>query len=558
VAPATVPQPAKETAIVEKEAAVTATAVPAAPACQMDWQPTLAQVPKKYDPPVEIDAIFTTSAVFVNQDTYLDNAMTRMLRDNMGIEYTVHWQGEGDVATQKLAADVAAGTLPDYWAAAGGDLAEYIDSGICEDIKTIWEATASPLLKQKKGYATNRDLWRSVDKDGKLWGIGFNYGPAHHTDPIPYMRQDVREKLGLEQPETIEELTQTMKAMVESGMVKYGIFACKNLVTWYHSVDPIFGAFGVMPTAWVDGGDGTLRYDSISANAKQALEVLHGWYVDKLIDPDFYTYGLTGPDDSYQSMNDVVGCWFAPWWHMFYLVPLWEQHPGMRVERFPYPKGPDGKVGRRDSGFGGPALVFKKGLDPIKIEAMINEMNWHMEMHVNFEKYQQYGFGKDGQCFCEGLEWEWNGNCELERGPVEDSFRYLGYIGMDYPYLCYEDYQIDYFRPVVKWMENPAGLNKAQRWIIADQRTQLDAANYSYVTETQDTKIRSRYKGQPTERMRELLPDLQTLEDTTYIGIVTGDLGLDEFDNFVAKWKETGGDEVTAEVNNWYRDNKSA
>ena len=528
--------------------------------CQMDWYPTLPTPPKKYDPPVEIEAIFTTKATFVGDDNYLSNEMTKQLRDNMGIIYKIHWQGDGEVRTRKMAADVAAGTLPDLWRTSGSALQDYIDMGILEDIKDIWEATASPLVIERMGYPTNRSIWRPVLQEGKLWGIGWNNGPAHHVEQVPYMRKDVREKLGLKLPETIDELTETLKAMVESGLVKHGIFACKNVISkWYHSLDPIFGAFGAMPQIWVEAGDGTLKYDTLSSGVKEGLAVLRGWYEDGIIDADFYTYGERGPTVDYQWGNDIVGCWFAPWWHLFYLVPQWEQKPEIEVERFPYPKGPKGNRGRLGIGLGGSATVFRKGLDPIKIEAAINEYSWHMDKHVNFEEYQLYGAGKDGQCFCEGLEWVWDENCELKRGPVEDSFRYLGFIGMDYPMICYPDYQLDYFRPLIEWMEaDPSTLNKAQRWIISDPRNTLDASNYMFVCDTTDVIMEEKFRGITTERFREYMPELLTLENQMLIGIITGELDLDDFDEFVDQWRSQGGDIVTEEVNKWWEAEKRA
>ncbi|MDG0791806.1 hypothetical protein OMP38_13755 [Cohnella ginsengisoli] len=43
--------------------------------------------------------------------------------------------------------------------------------------------------------------------------------------------------------------------------------------------------------------------------------------------------------------------------------------------------------------------------------------------------------------------------------------------------------------------------------------------------------------------------NLKKLEDETFLKIIMGVAPVDEFDTFVKKWKQQGGDEITAEVN---------
>jgi len=37
-----------------------------------------------------------------------------------------------------------------------------------------------------------------------------------------------------------------------------------------------------------------------------------------------------------------------------------------------------------------------------------------------------------------------------------------------------------------------------------------------------------------------------------FTGIITGQKPLEAFDEFVSSWKAMGGDQITAEVNDWY------
>jgi putative aldouronate transport system substrate-binding protein len=77
---------------------------------------------------------------------------------------------------------------------------------------------------------------------------------------------------------------------------------------------------------------------------------------------------------------------------------------------------------------------------------------------------------------------------------------------------------------------------------------------YSFVYETLDVAIADEYFGIATDRMKSLLPDLNTLAAEVLLNIVLGNDSLDRFDDFVDEWKSQGGDEVTADVNAWYRE----
>jgi putative aldouronate transport system substrate-binding protein len=47
---------------------------------------------------------------------------------------------------------------------------------------------------------------------------------------------------------------------------------------------------------------------------------------------------------------------------------------------------------------------------------------------------------------------------------------------------------------------------------------------------------------------------LNQMELETFVKIVYGELPLEAFDEFVKNWKANGGDEVTKEMNEWYKE----
>ena len=527
----------------------------AAAECEMDWNPTLPPVPKKYDPPVEVYSSFTTTPEWQGDDGLTNNPLYNRLVDNMGVVFKPAWEASGSAHTQRMNAAIAANELPDSFSASGSMRDRLVLDGALEDIKDIWEATASPLSVDKKHYP-NHPWWRPVLKGDQLFGIPYINGPGYNVDNIGLIRQDWLDEVGLGIPETLDELEATMRALVEAGIATYGINCGPNLVTWHNSLDPVFGAFGVMPTIWVKGGDSQLEYGSTFAGVKDGLAVIRQWYADGLIDPDYYTYSYS--DNKANLFTGKTGVTFSPWWYIRQAILQAEaQNPGAHFALMEAPLGPNGQRGRKASGIIGPHVCFKKGVDPVKVEAVINQLNWNMEIHVNFDKYHQYGELWDlvEMVFEEGYAWEWDENCELKVGPAATTTWYTqGWMGgFWFQQLCYDNYLFDVGRKIDPWFDqDPSTLNKAQRFVINDPAVKRSWDMYKFAVERLDQQHSDEFIGAPTPTMTELVPQLSKLESEYFTGIVVGNKPVEAFDEFVELWWSEGGDQVTADVNEWY------
>ena len=49
---------------------------------------------------------------------------------------------------------------------------------------------------------------------------------------------------------------------------------------------------------------------------------------------------------------------------------------------------------------------------------------------------------------------------------------------------------------------------------------------------------------------------LDDMLDQTFLKIISGQEKIDAFDKVVEEWKNAGGNDMTAEVNEWYSSNK--
>ncbi len=541
------------TTVVEKEVVVTATPGPGE--CEMDWTPTFPEPFKKYDPPVEVNIVLGERYDSLPENgpyNKYNNPMYNRILEHTDVRYMSKWEPAGDPAadSQKLNTAIASGDPPDMWQASGTFLQELIDFGALAEFKEIWEATASPLVKEKKGYPDHY-AWKQVLQDGKLYGIPMQSGPADNDD-IGFIRQDWLDKVGMKMPETIDDITEVARAWKKAGICEYGIAASKQLVTWMVDLAPVLGAYGHMPGAWVEDGAGGLTYDSLSDGVKQALAQIRSWYAEGLMDPDFITYDPY--PGGYQSVSsEKCGIWFSPFWNYNIDLNVNEKIPEFLQVIMPYPKGPEGKQGRWATMSWGAPVIFRAGLDPVVIEALINNLNWQTEFHANWEKYQQYGAFDHDTAFLEGWDWAFDENCEVVIGPYPGTWHCVEFGWNNNP--GYPSQQYDIYAPAFKWMNEPdkTKLNKAQRYLVSSKANQRSVEGFNYSYETQAVQIVNQFWGTPGPKMTERLPDLKTLEDTVFLNIIVGNDPIERFDEFVQEWKANGGDDITAEVSAWYR-----
>ncbi|MFR6333645.1 MAG: hypothetical protein ACLUOI_35960 [Eisenbergiella sp.] len=79
-------------------------------------------------------------------------------------------------------------------------------------------------------------------------------------------------------------------------------------------------------------------------------------------------------------------------------------------------------------------------------------------------------------------------------------------------------------------------------------------SSYSSINEMNESGriMINKFVGAPTETMTEKLSTLETMRDEIYTKIIIGESSIDDFDTFVADFNKLGGDDMTAEVIEWY------
>lgn len=98
--------------------------------------------------------------------------------------------------------------------------------------------------------------------------------------------------------------------------------------------------------------------------------------------------------------------------------------------------------------------------------------------------------------------------------------------------------------------------NKAT-WGLYHSRIAEDGG-WGLTRKIRDTRniVYNEYYGPTTETVTENGSSLKKMRDETFLKIIMGSSPIDEFDDFVENWKKLGGDDITNEINEWYRNQK--
>lgn len=513
--------------------------------------------PRKYlmDPPVNPPKYYSPMMVItqnkdMNQyqkfregESIEDNVTTRYLKDIMGVDYKIVSACKGpESCPQAWATMLASGDIPDFVPGLYGvNLGQLMDADRLEDITDAFPQYASPLALKKKEWPDGV-IWKPFTRKGRVYGIGYsNMGRAAH-EPLLWVRQDWLDQLGLKIPDTLDQFYEVARAFVTEGLAPMGISAAgqSGVVDWQSTLDPFFGAFGVMPARWLKDDKGGLVYGSTLPDNKKALEVLQKWYKDGLIEPEFMTKGANKCSENMGGNN--AGMFLGPDWSIGWpLKDSIANDPKAVWVWDDIPAGPDGTRGRaafREAQFG---CAFRKGVEAAKIEAVINHINWIYDMraasplenHMLFEGYDyviEDGVAKDA-----GFTTMW-----AEPGGGWPTWYYPG-MTQD------EDAKLSKLAK-----QDPATLNPVEKMKLTDPYAATRRAASARILETLDWAMVDEYMGPPTPTQTEKDAYLNKLENETYIQIITGQLGVQDHDRFVQEWKSNGGDEITREVNEWY------
>ncbi|SDM80961.1 putative aldouronate transport system substrate-binding protein [Paenibacillus sp. yr247] len=458
--------------------------------------------------PIDLSVMFYTSANI--QITHDNNEAIKFLEQKFNVHLNIMDVPIKDYETKQNTV-IASGSLPDVmvWSSyPNANLGSYIKQGAFMPLEKYIDAT--PNLKQFP-----QQIWNNLKApDGHIYVIP-RPRPIVRTGVV--IRKDWLDKLGLPIPKTIDDFAKVAVAFAKNdpdGDGKentYGIATDIKL----QNVLPLFYAFGT-GNEWLKQPDGTLKNFAIADGNKEALQWMRDLFAKGGLSKDFpVQQGIVRKELQSGKAGMMIESYIIDYAQD--IAALKKVDPKAQLIYIDPPVGTTGSSGfNAGTGFAGGWLIPAKE-KPEKVQKIMEILNWEASP-------EGYHFNKAG---IDGIHNTKNadGTFTTNEKYISDDIKELIMIS---PYDIYS------------YVDGgaPADVQKVQR----------DALDM--------IKDKGLFNPAPTflaPTSIEKKPDLDNLRLDYFIKIITGQLPMSAYDEFVAKWKAGGGDQITKETNDWFK-----
>lgn len=507
----------------------------------------------KYETPVTITVgrIWGTDIPFKEGESIENNIHIQWAKDTLGIDlkYTLTSPSADVLGTRLRLALSANEELPDIISYRGDTalLHELIDSGRFIAVDEYFGNLASDTWKSVMNI--DPTVWYPYEREGVRYALPLmDY--ARNNDPVMWIREDWLQKLNLKAPETIDELEAVMDAFLNrdpdgdnmKNTIPLTVGFKTALNTYMSESSWIFGAFGAMPNQWNELSDGTLGYGTVQPEMKAGLARMSDWMKKGYISQEAALSDEVKATESFTAgkAGIIVGPYWMHWWP---LVDVKKNVPTAEYKAYKLPVGPDGTAGRHGSQIhNGVVLINKNAKHP---DAFFVYQSYLFDHYANPQKGSEFEYG-----LAEGYDWKMkdgkptNADTDFPEGTIP-VFKYtITYDGARIPSLLMDTF--------VKLNSGQSPSTPYEESMSRGEVPEtINAA--AIVMEQADITKPQMFTGKPTATMQTKWDFLAKMEQETINKIIYGEQPLDSFDEFVAKWKESGGDAITKEVNDWYQ-----
>ncbi|MFX3634618.1 MAG: extracellular solute-binding protein [Candidatus Pristimantibacillus sp.] len=515
----------------------------------------------KYDPPIEVSFVRHLSDVVENNvlgvlkdETLENNRWTRAYEDELGIKIVNDWVVKGDVSSdqylQKINVTLASGSLPDFIPVNATQLKQLADSGQIEDMTEVYEQYASPMLKEAL-LQEGSNPFDAVTLDGKLMAIPLVEASIERSMFI-WIRVDWMEKLGLQQPKTMDDVLAISKAFTEQDPDSngkpdtYGLGFTKGLWGGAMGLEGFLAGYNAFPNIWVEDSAGKLTFGSIQPEVKTALQALQNMAKSGQIDPEF---GIKdGSKVSELIASGKIGMQYGEQWNSIYPLQLNKNNdPDAQWQAFPIVT-ESGEMAKIPLKFSTTRFfAVKKGMK--HPEALVKLFNMHMEKNWGESGDFDYYFAPPE------AESVWQLSpvtpYPLKKNVIAfrdiDAARKAGDIST----------LIGEAKTIQEKMESYYSGSTEGFALWGWERIYSEEGSMG-ITDQYDKNnqfLLEKFVGAPTPTMVERKATLEKLQNEVFVKIILGD-PIETFDKFVEDWKKLGGEQITEEVNEWYATSK--
>lgn len=484
------------------------------------------------------------------------NPMIQLGVDQLGIkiQYTVLGNNYEDYVNQLRLALTGAETLPDVIPVYDtGLLAEMIESG---QVKVIDEDLARYLPERLQPvYQQFPESFYPAEKAGQTYGLPI--APSLAETQVLVVRQDWLDKLGLKAPTNLDEFETVIKAFAEEdpdGNGKkdtYGFaYSGDGLYStgWLGDPAMLFSANTgkFIPGNWEEDSQGELVYGSIQPGNKKTLARMARWYQEGWIAADA---SVTNDWNAMLAFRDgKAGMYVGRPAHIEDSIEVESKILGAKIGVYPTIRQANGEPTYQRAEENDGWLLFKK--DFTETAAFFKYYDWLYDAAFGTGKFK-YGY----------LE---NYDYDIVVGqPVFDPAQFdppktrwlftpgKAILTKNMPSL---DQMLPYHKAVTAESATNGTELKLQQLYRTELKPLVTAGNIAYQNQEQLTA--NKFRGQLPDELQDLFYRFQTKESQVFSDIISGKQDSSAFDAFVADWEQNGGSDITAAVNDWYRQTK--
>lgn len=477
-------------------------------------------------------------------DTYEDNAYTRYLKNVLNIQNKDVFELEaGGSYEEALEMAIADKDIPDILVVSGRDnLVRLVEEGMVEDLSRVYEECTTDTIKEM--YQSYGDsLLDSATFDGKLYA--FPNAAIDDGEMLLWLRQDWIEKLGMEEPRTMDEAMEVIRAFVENDVggdgKTIGLACSTDLIAGSsetYGVDGIFSNFGALPETWLLDENGHAVYGSLTQNTKRALAYLNQLYNEGILDSRFLLRKTENIDELV--VNGYCGAIFGRWWAPN--NPLISSYSADNSARWkPYLFPPEEKEAE-------PEIIFESYDDWMYVVvrkgyAYPEIVGKYVSVIFDYSRYEDDKYANEVNDY-------FAINVDPTARPMNINVDYI-----DALYRCGRNIQraLDSEISVTEL----SGLEKSyyntcRSYLNGNLTTANGWAAYASRIEAVEVLKEAGETEKSVVPMGsadgEIPQNLQDMEQQTFLQIITGEKPLDYFDTFVIEWYENGGAELEEDV----------
>ncbi len=486
----------------------------------------------------------TGTESFPEGDSFTNNVFTRYVKEQLNVEIVAEWEVDPANYDQKIALSIASGDLPDVMVVDRTIFQQLLENDLIQPLTDVYETYISPFVKQQ--YDSYPDsLFEACSYEGELYGLpGTNLGYAHN---VLWIRTDWLENLGLEAPETLDEVMEIARAFVEQDPDGNGEddtigFTCPDtLYTGYNSnygLDTIFSYFGSYPGYWVYDDEGKAVYGSVMESTKDALAFIAEMYAEGLLDPQFAV--RTGDDRNELLANGKCGICFGVWWPNGGITTAAENFETCDWIAVSAPVDESGKLKIVENDLVENIVVVSKDYEyPEAVVKVLNAQNDAIRGNGNgVEAYEEYEEAQIGWGTMPlSINIDYYNAIELILQDINDA---IAAGGDPAAMTRTKGFEVD-MQQALADMENP----KADIAAYLSHRARITGPTAALDDNME--LIPASFYG-TTESMGLMWTNLEKLQSETFLKIVMGEASIDTFDTFVEDWYAQGGDIITEEV----------